>query len=114
MVPYSVQAAEKLQNVGIFPTVFDFHTIKPLDNLALSEIANNFEYLVSIEEHSKIGGLGGAVAEYFADFKVKPKHLIIGLEDDYGVTADYFYLLEKYGLTGEGLSQKILDFLQNK
>lgn len=114
MVPYSVQAAEKLQKTGISPTVFDFHTIKPLDILALSEIANNFEYIISIEEHSKIGGLGGAVAEYYADFRVKPKHLIIGLEDNYGVTADYFYLLEKYGLTGEGLCRKILDFLQNK
>ena len=114
MLAYSLRAAEKLQKLGLRPSVIDFHTIKPLDTTALIDIANNNEVIITIEEHSKIGGFGSAVAEFYTKLKNSPRHLIIGLEDRFGSTGDYFYLLEKYGLTQDGLTHKILEFIRMK
>lgn len=112
ILAYVIQAAEKLQKIGITPTVIDFHTIKPLDTGTLKDLATEYSHVITVEEHSKIGGLGGAIAEFYSDFDVRPKHLIIGLEDNYGSTADYFFLLEKYGLTGEGIFSSVIKFLK--
>ena len=64
--------------------------------------------IVTIEEHSVIGGLGGAVAEYKSALTNAPPQLIIGLPDEFGKVGEHRYLLEKYGLTAEHIAQNIL------
>ena len=63
--------------------------------------------MVSIEEHTICGGLGSAIAEHFSFHKDSPRHLILGLPDNFGPTAEYEYLLEHYHLNGEGIFNSI-------
>ena len=63
--------------------------------------------IVTVEEHSIIGGLGSAVAETLAGTAQKPEHLIIGLNDEYKHAGDYKYLVEQYGLSPEQIVEKI-------
>ena len=107
MVYNSLKAAKLLEENGIQVAVINMHTIKPIDINAIKE-ACSAKMIVTVEEHSKIGGLGSAVAEQLAEFNTKPKHLIIGLNDEYKHAGDYAYLIEQYGLTPQQISEKIL------
>jgi transketolase len=86
------------------------HTLKPLDTKTLDVAFSNSKIVVTVEEHSVIGGLGSAVSEYKAQFKNSPPQLTIGLPDVFGKTAEYRYLLEKYGLVGEKIAARIRAF----
>jgi transketolase len=109
MVYHSVKAAEILQNDGISASVVNMHTVKPLDVTAIDEAVSKGP-VVTAEEHSVIGGLGSAVAERKATLKNAFPQLFIGLPDSYGKPGGYSYLLEKYGLTGELIAEKIREF----
>jgi transketolase len=112
MVYESLEAAKILEERGISVGVINMHTIKPLDTEAIKQVISNSRVLVTIEEHSIIGGLGSAVAEYLSEFKKKPPQLRLGLPDAFGKTAEYRYLLEKYDLVGSKIAYKIQNFLQ--
>ena len=88
------------------------HTLKPLDTLILDKAIATSKMIVSIEEHSVVGGLGSAVAEYICQFRNTPPLVSIGLPDKFLVTAEYRYLLDKYGLVGEKIAKRILDSLK--
>ncbi|MDR1481592.1 MAG: transketolase family protein [Synergistaceae bacterium] len=109
MVYQSVKAAEILQGNGISASVVNMHTVKPLDTAAVDEAASRGP-VVTVEEHSVIGGLGSAVAERKSTLKNTFPQLFIGLPDSYGKPGDYAYLLEKYGLTGELIAKRIEKF----
>lgn len=106
MVHNSLKAANLLENEGISAAVIDMHTIKPLDAEAVKKACDT-KMIVTVEEHSIIGGLGSAVAETLAGTAQKPEHLIIGLNDEYKHAGDYKYLVEQYGLTPEQIAEKI-------
>lgn len=106
MVANSLKAAEKLAQEGLSVKVIDMHTIKPLDTKAIDSCLNA-KLLVTAEEHSVVGGLGSAVAEYLACKQTKPSQLIIGVEDDYPAPGDYKYLLEQCGLTADDIFSRI-------
>lgn len=106
MVHPSLKAAEMLEADGISCSVVDMHTIKPLDQLAIDK-ACGCKLLVTVEEHSVIGGLGSAVSEYKTTLKNTPPQLTIGLPDAYGKAGEYPYLLDKYGLTAEKIAAGI-------
>lgn len=106
MVYNSLQAAEKLAENGLSVKVVDMHTIKPLDVKAVKETCST-KLIVTVEEHSVYGGLGGAVAEALALERNKPPHLIIGVSGDYPHAASYPYLLEQAGLTADQIALKI-------
>ena len=72
------------------------------------------EIIVTVEEHSIIGGLGSIVAEYNAKFTNSPPQLILGLPDKFGKTAEYRYLLDKYRLVGEKIAADIMEFVNDK
>lgn len=108
MVYNSLKAAEMLAESGLSVKVIDMHTIKPLDVEAV-KVACSAKLIVTVEEHSVYGGLGGAVAEALALERNKPPHLIIGVLGDYPHAASYPYLLEQSGLTPE----KIVLNIQN-
>jgi transketolase len=107
MVHASLEAARILSEQAISCAVIDMHTIKPLDEIALMETLR-VKLLVTVEEHSMKGGLGGAVAECLAGVRVKPPQLIIGIADEFKNGADYPYLLKQFGLTAPQIAQTIL------
>ncbi|HWB58592.1 MAG TPA: transketolase C-terminal domain-containing protein [Chthoniobacteraceae bacterium] len=69
MLPVAVEAAELLDSRGCSTRVVSFHTIKPLDEALLSEVFSKYKVIATVEEHSVLGGLGGAVAEWLSDQK---------------------------------------------
>lgn len=112
MVSVALSASEILDSRGIAAKVINFHTIKPLDKIVLQELAENYKKIVVVEEHSKIGGLGSALAENYMSYFKRPQILHLCLDDDFGPTADYKYLLEFHSLTAETIAPKIFDFIQ--
>ncbi len=107
MVYESLGAAKILESHGVSAAVINMHTVKPLDKEAINQ-AMQSKLIVTVEEHSVIGGLGAAVAEYKTAIEGAPPQLILGLPDKFGKTADYRYLLESYGLVAEKIAQSIL------
>ena len=92
MVYESLEAAKLLELQGVSSTVVNMHTIKPLDTSVIDKAATSSRLIITIEEHSVIGGLGGAVAEYKSASNAPPQ-LIIGLPDS--AAGEYRYMLEK-------------------
>jgi transketolase len=109
MVSHALRASEILTGFGISTQVYNFHTIKPLDEFTLSEIGQKFTFVATVEEHSIVGGLGTAVAQFFSTQKVRPNMSIIGLPDNFGPTGNYSFLLDHYGLRSEQLAVRIMD-----
>lgn len=112
MVYESLQAAKILEEKGVSAAVINMHTIKPLDTDILDKAAKKVKMIVTVEEHTVIGGLGSAVAEYKSKSNIEIPHMIIGLEDKFGKSGDYRYLLEKYNLTGEKIAKQVLKNLK--
>lgn len=106
MVHCALKVAELLEASGIAASVVDMHTIKPLDTAAV-EAACDKRLLVTLEEHSVMGGLGGAVAETLALKVKRPPHLILGAPDSYPHAGDYAGLLDACGLVPEKVAGKI-------
>lgn len=110
MVAAALEAAEILAAEGIAVQVLDVHTIKPLDVEAVVRAARETGALVTAEEHSVIGGLGGAVAEAVAEnYPVLMKR--VGLPDKFGESGSPGELLEKYGLTPQALAAAVRDMV---
>ena len=110
MVYESLQASKILDDKGISSKVINMHTIKPLNTEELEKVISTSKVIVSVEEHSVIGGLGSAIAEHKSKFFNSPPHLILGLPDNFGKTAEYRYLLDKYRLTGTKIAEDIIKF----
>ena len=108
MVQESLKAIEQLQQEGIDPTLINIHTIKPLDKDLIIKYAEKSELIVSLEEHSVIGGLGSAVAETLTQYCPR-KQLFIGTQDTFGESGKPAQLLEKYGLSANQITKKILE-----
>lgn len=106
MVQESLKAIEQLKEKGIDPTLINIHTIKPLDEELLLKYAEKAEYVVTLEEHNVIGGLGSAVAECLTKHCPR-KQLFIGVQDTFGESGKPALLLDKYGLSAEKIVEKI-------
>ena len=106
MLQKSLEAAKELEKEGISVRVVNIHTIKPIDEDIIIESAEKTRLIVSVEEHSVIGGLGGAVAEVLAE-KHPAKMMRIGIEDSFGESGDYEALLEKFGLCGNSIAERV-------
>ena len=109
-VAESLAAAEKLEAEGISVEVINMHTIKPLDVDLVVRSAAKTGKVVTVEEHSIMGGLGSAVAEVIAE-KQPAKLLRIGVEDRFGESGPALKLLEKYELDAAGIYKKVKAFL---
>lgn len=107
MVYECLKAAEILEEEGISVRVINMHTIKPLDTQVIDKALEETKLIVTVEEHSIIGGLGSAVAEYKSTISTRVTQLKIGLPDEFGTVGDYKYLLEYYGLTSKQIAQSI-------
>ena len=98
MVSRSLEAAELLRADGIEATVVDMHTLKPLDTDLLDRLAAVTGCMVTAEDHSIIGGLGGAVAEHLISTQPVPLERV-GVQDRFGESAQAEEMLEMMGLT---------------
>ncbi|MEG3602880.1 MAG: transketolase C-terminal domain-containing protein [Candidatus Thermoplasmatota archaeon] len=98
MVSRSLEAAELLRADGIEATVVDMHTLKPLDTDLLDRLAASTGCMVTAEDHSIIGGLGGAVAEHLISSRPIPLERV-GVQDRFGESAQAEEMLEMMGLT---------------
>lgn len=110
-VSESLEAAERLKGEGISAQVINIHTIKPLDEELILKAAETTGKIVTVEEHSIIGGLGGAVSELLGEKKPTPV-LRIGIRDVFGESGPAAELIKKYGLDSESISENVKVFLR--
>ena len=101
MVGEAKIALEKLRNEKIYSSLFNFHTIKPIDENTLNVIFDKYKVVITIEEHNVIGGLGSAVSEAMAKSNNNIKQITLGIADSYKITGDYRTILDKSGLSAE-------------
>lgn len=106
----ALKAAEKLEADGISTKVINIHTIKPLDEELIVAAAKETGKVVTVEEHSVIGGLGSAVCDCLSE-KAPTQVMKIGINDVFGESASAAVLVHKYGLDAEGIYKKISDRL---
>ncbi len=99
-----------LEADGILAEVINIHTIKPLDADLIAASAKKTGKVVTVEEHSIIGGLGGAVAEALAE-KAPTKMLRIGVNDTFGESGPAKALIEKYELDAKSIYNKVKAWL---
>ncbi len=106
----ALEAAQKLAEEGVEAKVINIHTIKPLDEELIVAAAKETGKVVTVEEHSIIGGLGGAVCECLSEKAPVPVKRI-GIRDVYGESGPALQLLQKYGLDAEGIYGQIKEFI---
>ena len=110
-VSSALDAAELLKAEGIDAKVINIHTIKPLDKELIVAAAKETGKIVTVEEHSVIGGLGGAISEALSEeYPVPVKR--IGVNDQFGYSGPATALVEKFGLDGKGIAASVKEFLK--
>ena len=110
-VSETLVAAEKLAQDGIDAQVINIHTIKPLDEDLVVSAAKKTGKVVTIEEHSIIGGLGSAVCDCLCAKAPTPVYKI-GVNDTFGESGPAVELLKKYELDSEGIYKKVKTFVE--
>ena len=110
MVAAALEAAEKMETEGVSAEVINIHTIKPLDEDLIIKSARKTGKVVTAEEHTIIGGLGGAVCEALCEDYPVPV-CRIGINDVFGESGSAGALLVKYGLDGDGVYRRVKEFL---
>lgn len=110
-VAESLAAADMLEKDGISAKVINIHTIKPLDEELVIAAAKETGKVVTVEEHSVIGGLGSAVCDCLSE-KCPTKVLKVGVNDTFGESGPAVQLIHKYGLDAEGIYTKVKAFVQ--
>lgn len=113
LVYQALLAAEKLAAEKISVRVINNHTIKPLDSATLLKAAKETGAFVTVEEHQKNGGLGGAVCELLAENYPIPV-LRVGVADRFGESGPAEVLLEKFGLTASSIIKAVKKVLKRK
>lgn len=107
----SMEAAKLLAEQGYDAEVVNIHTIKPFDNTHVKE-QHSKRLIVTVEEHSVIGGLGGAVADAMSEIGKMPPLLKLGVKDCFSKPGSYEYLMEQHRLTPELIAEDILNKLK--
>ena len=106
MVAESLKAKEELEKEGIYIRVVDIHTIKPIDKDIIIKCAKETKKLISVEEHSIIGGLGTAIAEVLVE-NYPAKLTRMGMKDCFGKSGKASELLEYFGLTCKDIVDEV-------
>lgn len=113
MVSQAVEAGKILEQEGIKARIVNIHTIKPIDKDIIIKAARETGVIVTAEEHSVIGGLGGAVAEVLAEnYPVLVK--MVGIQDKFGKSGKPDELVELYGLTAKHIVAKVKEAMAQK
>ncbi|MDO5292198.1 MAG: transketolase family protein [bacterium] len=107
----SLIAADLLEKEGISAKVVNIHTIKPIDKELIIASAKETGKVVTVEEHSVIGGLGSAVCDVLSE-NYPTQVLKIGVNDVFGESGPAVALIKKYGLDGESIAEKVKAFVK--
>jgi len=113
MVNEAMIAADELANNGVSASVVDMHTLKPLDELLIDTMAATCGCLVTAEDHSVIGGLGGAVAEHLSRTGAVPLEMV-GVDDKFGQSGESSELMESLGLTSSDITRSAMTAIGRK
>lgn len=112
MVLKSLETAEILDKKGVSAEVINMHTLKPVDSKIILESSTKTKRVVTIEEHTIIGGLGSIVSDVL--IRNNPVRLkMIGINDEFAIVGKYDELLNYYGLTAEKISVSIFNFINS-
>ena len=113
MVSRALEAADLLAQVGISSGVVNMHTIKPLDRFTLEDQCQGRQLVVTVEEHSEVGGLGAAVAEQLSSGH-SPSHILrIGVPDRFPKVGAYEYVLAQCGLEAASIAERVIQHLHS-
>jgi transketolase len=104
MVKQALEARERLAQHGLSATVANIHTLKPLDTQLLERLARSHRAVLTAENHSIVGGLGAAVAEYLALHSLPVRFAMVGVRDTFAEGGSTPYLMKKYGLDAEHIA----------
>ena len=107
MVQEALKAQKVLKDEKIDVRVIDLHTIKPLDKDVILKAAKETKLIVTAEDHSIIGGVGSSVCEVLAGNACSVKVIRVGINDEFGQSGKWNELMKHYGLTAEGIVNKI-------
>lgn len=110
-VSVAYEAAQLLTEQGKSCAVLSMHSIKPFDAQAVRELVNKSDALITVEEHSVFGGLGGTVASMLAQEKFHIAFKIMGIPDEHTVTGGQMEILAHYGISAEGLANEATKLL---
>ena len=102
----ALRAAERLSQEGVEASVIEFAVVKPLDTEALDALASK-RLVVTVEDHGVQGGFGSAVAEHLSGVAGAPRVLRLGMPDEYLDADTPQHLLERAGLTAEGIAERV-------
>ncbi len=110
MVGRAMEAVQILKDQGISARLINMASIKPIDKDIIIKAAKETKAIVTVEEHSIIGGLGSAVAEVVTEF-YPTKVIRIGTQDTFGESGDGFELLDKYGLSVDNIVSRVKEVI---
>ena len=113
MVYEAVQAAKILAEEGIEADVINIHTIKPIDKDIIINSAKNTGLVITVEEHSVIGGLGEAVCDVLSE-NYPTRVIKIGVNDEFGYSGPAVELLKRFGLSSDNIVKTVKEALNNK
>ncbi len=113
MVSQALVAADELADSGIDAAVIDMHTLKPLDIELVDSMAKSCGCFVTAEDHSVIGGLGGALAEHLSTGITAPLEMV-GVRDEFGESGESAELMLKMGLTSQDIKNSALKAISRK
>ena len=112
-VYHCLQAGKELQTRGIMARVIDMHTLKPIDRKIIEKAARETKGIITVEEHSIFGGLGGAVAEIITQVHPVPMR-ILGIPDEYVVHGTPLQVFKHYGIDSKGIFDAALKLIDSK
>ena len=107
MVYNSIEATKILNSSNIFPSVINIHTLKPIDKKAICQFIKDSRIIITVEEHSIIGGLASVISEIKSSTSISSKQVSIALPNNYNVSGEYNYLKEINSLTPEKIAERI-------
>lgn len=108
----ALKAAEQMEQSGYSCRLISMHTIKPLDNEAVIQAAEECRAIVTVEEHCTAGGLGEACASLLMEANIKVPFKIVGIPDEYTMTGNQLEIFTHYGITTQGLTQTAISLLE--
>ncbi|MEK7192039.1 MAG: transketolase C-terminal domain-containing protein [Patescibacteria group bacterium] len=113
LVHNALKAAKELEDEGVSSVVLNIHTIKPIDEETIAEVAKKTGAVVTVEEHQIMGGLGGAVAEVLTKRAPVPQEFV-GMQNTFGESGNPWDLIEKYGMGVKDIKAAVKKVLRRK
>jgi transketolase len=113
-VAEAVQSAKQLDTQGISMSVWNAHCLKPFDEATVNQISKNANLMVTIEDHSVIGGLGSCVAETLAKVPSHPRLIMLGIQDTFGESGEPIELYDQHGISAQAITRRMTEELRGR